>query len=143
MTRWEKKANMANGTRFSRRVLARTIAAKLVAEPSHQSHWLRVLAAHLVDQNRADEADLIIHDIEQELYEQAGQLTVHVTSARSLTDSTRQSLKKMLKDQTDAKQVVLTEKVDPGLLGGLIARSAHAELDASVRTKLNQLASIT
>lgn len=134
---------MAAGAQFSRRVLARTIAAKLVAEPSRQAHWTAVLAAYLVDQNRAGEADLIVHDIERELYEQAGELLVHVTSARPLKDDVRTALKKLMKEKTNAKQVVLTEKTDATLLGGLIARSADAELDASVRTKLNRLATIT
>lgn len=134
---------MAGGAQFSRRVLARIIAAKLVAEPSRQTHWMRALAAYLVEQKRIGEANLIIHDIEHELYDQDGQLLVHVTSARPLADSVRTELKKLMQEQTKAKRVVLTEKTDAALIGGLIARSADAELDASVRTTLNQLATIT
>jgi ATP synthase F1 delta subunit len=134
---------MAGGAQFSRRVLARVVATKLVAEPSRQTHWMRALAAYLVEQNRIGDAELIIHDIEHELYQQDGQLLVHVTSARPLVDSVRTTLKKLMQEQTKAKKVVLTEKTDSALLGGLIARSADAELDASVRTTLNQLATIT
>lgn len=130
------------GTTFSRRVIARTIAERLIAEPTRHKHWIAVLAAYLVEQNRVPEADLIVNDIAHELFEQDGQLLTHVTSARPLSETVRASLKKLLAEQTDAKHVILTESVDPSLLGGLIARTSDAELDASVRTKLNRLATI-
>ena len=128
--------------KFSRRVLARTIAAKLVAEPARQDYWVTVLAAYLVDHKRTAEAELVINDILHELYEQDGQLLARITSARPLTDALRAKLKQLLSDQTDARKVTLTEQTDPSLLGGLIARTSDAELDASVRTKINQLATI-
>lgn len=132
---------MAAG-QISRRVLARTIAGKLLGNPSRQSHWMQVLAAYLVDQRREAEAELIINDIERELFRQDGQLTVTVTSARPLTADIRASLTKLLTAQTKAKKVHLTENTDAGLIGGLIARTPDAELDASIRTKLNRLATI-
>jgi F-type H+-transporting ATPase subunit delta len=127
---------------FSRRVVARVIASKLVAEPARQAHWIKALAAYLVDTNRIHEADLIINDIEHELYTQDGQLLANVTSARPLTADVRKSLTAILADRTGATDITLTETVDPALLGGLVARTADAELDASVRTKLNRLATI-
>lgn len=130
------------GARFSRRVIARTIATALVAEPARHKHWLKVLAAYLVEQNRVNEAELILNDISRELFAQKGHLLTHVTSARPLSDITRHTLQHYLKQATNARHVTLTESVDPALLGGLIARTADAELDASVRTKLNRLATI-
>jgi F0F1-type ATP synthase delta subunit len=38
--------------------------------------------------------------------------------------------------------VDLSESIDRSLIGGLIARTPDAQLDASVRTKLKQLATI-
>jgi F-type H+-transporting ATPase subunit delta len=129
-------------SKVSRRVIARTIAAKLVAEPSRQDYWLKVLAAYLIDQNRIGEAELIANDITHELFEQNGELLVRIDSARPLNDSVRSSLKDLLKEQTGAKRVALTEQVDPSLLGGLIARTPSAQMDVSIRTKLKQLATI-
>ena len=128
--------------RFSRRVLARTIAQKLVAEPSRQEYWMQTLAAYLVDQKRVAEADLVIADIEHELYVQDGQLLVSVTSARPLTTDVRTALTKLLTARTKAQRVTLTEAIDPELLGGLVAKTTDAELDTSVRTTLNRLATI-
>ena len=35
--------------KLSRRIIARTIAAKLLAEPGKRKHWLQVTAAYLVE----------------------------------------------------------------------------------------------
>ncbi|MET1032882.1 MAG: ATP synthase F1 subunit delta [Candidatus Saccharimonadales bacterium] len=130
------------GTKFSRRVIARTVARKLVQEPARQEYWMRTLAAYLVEQKRVSEADLVVNDILHELHAQDGQLLARVTSARPLAESVRTSLRKILAEKTGAKKVILTEEIDPSLIGGLTARTADAELDASVRTKLNRLATI-
>ncbi len=128
--------------RASRRVLARTIAAKLIAEPARAKHWIQALAAYLVENKREHEANLIVTDIERELFEQDGQLVVSVTSARPLTGDVRSHLTKLLTDRLQAKKVFLTESTDAALIGGLIARTPDAELDASIRTKINRLATI-
>jgi F-type H+-transporting ATPase subunit delta len=114
----------------------------LLAEPSRRSHWLQVTAAYLVEHGMADDADLIINDIAHELFIQGGELLVHVTSARELSDSLRIELTATLKKATSASTIELSEYVDPSLLGGLVARTPDAILDASVQTKLKQLASL-
>lgn len=129
-------------SKVSRRVIARTVAAKLLAEPKHQAHWLKVTAAYLMEQHMVDDIDLFVNDLAYELHEQSGHLFVDVTSARKLTDAVRSELKHTLQNATGAKHIELAEHVDTALLGGLIARTPDAELDASVRTKLKQLASL-
>ncbi|HSD56214.1 MAG TPA: F0F1 ATP synthase subunit delta [Candidatus Saccharimonadales bacterium] len=129
-------------SKASRRVIARTVAAKLLAEPTQRRHWITALAAYLVEANRVDEVDLVVNDIAHELFEQKGLLVVDVTSARPMTDQVKSELIRVLKDATAAKEVSLTETVNSELLGGLIARTPDAQLDASVRTKLRMLAAI-
>lgn len=129
--------------KVSRRVIARTVAAKLLAEPARRAHWLQVTAAYLIEHGMAEDTDLVVNDIAHELYEQAGHLLVGVTSARALSDSLRRDLTHTLRQATGATSVELAERVDPALLGGLIARTPDAQLDASVRTKLKQLASLS
>lgn len=129
-------------SKASRRVLARTIASKLLSEPDRRKHWLQVTAAYLMDHGMDEDVDLVLNDIAHELHVQAGHLVVDVTSARKLSDSTREELVRMLKEAVGAKHVEITEKINPELLGGLIARTPDAVIDASVRTKLKQLASL-
>jgi len=126
----------------SRRVLARTVAAKLLAEPDRRAQWLKATAAYVTEHGMEGELDLLINDIAHELYEQGGHLVVNVTSARELTDTTREELKRTLQAATNATSVELSEVIDPSLLGGLVARTPDAVIDASVRTKLKQLASL-
>ena len=128
--------------KLSRRLLARTIATKLIEYPAERKHWLAALAAYLVEQNRTEEVDLIVNDIAHELHRQAGVLLVHVEAARPLTDSVRKDLKDLLSTATNAKRIELTEITNPELLGGLIARTPDSAIDLSVRTKLKQLATI-
>lgn len=127
----------------SRRQLARTVAAKLLAEPERREHWVRALAAYLVETDRTEEADQVINAIAHELLEQDGLLAVEVTSARPLTDDIRKELASYLKSATGARDVQMAEHVDPELVGGLIARTPNQELDTSVRSQLRRLASIS
>lgn len=129
-------------SKLSRRVIAQTIAEKLVAEPKRHSHWLKVLAAYLVDHKQADDIDLFVQDIAQAYFELTGELLVDVTSARKLTETIREELRRYLKSVTGAKHVALTEHVDAGLLGGVIARTPGGVLDTSVKTQLKRLTAI-
>lgn len=126
----------------SRRLLARTVASKLLAEPNKRSEWIKATAAYLVEHGMDKAADLVINDIARELYLQSGHLTVNVTSARELSDGTREELARMLTSATNATSVELSETTDPSLLGGLVARTPDAVIDVSVRSKLKQLASL-
>lgn len=129
-------------TKFSRRVIARAVVEKLLAEPTRQRHWMQVLAAYLVEQKTTDQADLLLNDIARELLERDGRLFTDVTSARKLSESLRIDLTKTLRELTGAKHVELDEHVDVSLLGGVIARTPDGELDASIRTQLRHLAAI-
>lgn len=128
--------------KLSRRDIVRGVTRHLIDEPADRQVWVRRLAAYLTQQRMTNQADLIINDIAHELEVQAGLLTVEVVSARQLADDVRQSLKAMLADESGAKDVVLYETTDSDLLGGFVARTADAEIDASVQTKLKRLASL-
>ncbi len=126
----------------SRRDIVRVVTRRLLDEPENRSVWLQRLAAYTVSHGMTDQVDLLVNDIAHELYEQAGILTVEVVSARELTDSLRTSLKELLQSETDAREVIIHETTDTDLLGGFIARTADAEIDASVQTKLKALAAL-
>jgi F0F1-type ATP synthase delta subunit len=126
----------------SRRDIVRVFTARLLSEPDQQAHWVQCLAAFLLMNNLVDDADLIINDVAYELQVQAGLLTVEVVSARELSDSVRTALRELLKSETGAASVVLHETTDQALLGGFVARTPDAEIDASVQTKLKKLAAL-
>ena len=128
----------------SRRDIVRVVTQHLIDEPQSRSQWIERLAAYVVSHKMINQADLLVNDIAHELHQQAGLLTVEVVSARQLTEEIRQSLRDMLQRETgdSTKQVVLHETTDQALLGGFVARTPDAEIDASVRTKLTKLASL-
>jgi len=128
--------------KFSRRVIARAVADKLLAEPTRRAHWMKVLAAYLIDQNMIDDADLLLNDIARELLIRDGHLLATVISARRLSDSLRKELTAALRKATGAQHVELDEHVDTALIGGLQARTPDGALDISIRTRLRQLAAI-
>jgi F-type H+-transporting ATPase subunit delta len=67
--------------------------------------------------------------------ERAGRLRVLVTSAVPLTDDHRESLRQELRAKY-RKEPVLTARVEPDLLGGLVVRVGDWLYDASVRARL-------
>lgn len=127
---------------FSRRIVARSIAGKLLAEPKRQGHWIKVLAAYLLERGAAEDAELVANDIAREIYLQSGHLYADVASAKPLSESACAKLKKLLAEATGAKHVELHPHTDKTLLGGFIARTPDQQFDASVRSQLKQLASI-
>lgn len=128
--------------KISRRALARAVAGQLLATGADSRKVMSSLAAYLVEHSMTDHADVIMNDIADELMLQAGLLTVEVTSARPLTADARQRLTVFLQTETGAKSVALHESTDESLVGGLVARTAAGEIDASIRTKLRQLTAV-
>ena len=67
-----------------------------------------------------------------------GETSAMVTAASKLTDGQITALKQALKAAL-GQEVMLEERVDPGLLGGLVVKVGSRMVDTSLRTKLNAL----
>lgn len=70
--------------------------------------------------------------------EVAGRVRATVTTAAELTTTTQDAVATALARST-GKKVVLETKVDPALLGGLVAQVGGRVYDASLRTRLERL----
>jgi F-type H+-transporting ATPase subunit delta len=68
----------------------------------------------------------------------AGRVRAVVTSATPLSPADLERVRRSLERRTQ-KKVVLEAEVDPGLIGGLVARVGDLVLDGSVRTQLDTL----
>lgn len=123
----------------SRRAVARTIAAKLIAEPDASAKWLAMGAAYLVQRGHVDRADQLVQDIARELLLQNGQLAASVRTAHALTDDVRTQLEALLQAKTGATAVTLSETVEPELLSGFVVTTPDYELNTTARAKLRQL----
>jgi F-type H+-transporting ATPase subunit delta len=69
-----------------------------------------------------------------------GETTAEVTSAHPLDDGQMAALKANLKSRVGS-DVAVDLQVDPAILGGLVVKIGSQQIDGSIRTKLNTLAS--
>jgi F-type H+-transporting ATPase subunit delta len=69
-----------------------------------------------------------------------GRVRAEVTSSAELTPATLDRVRRSLEQRT-GKKVIVTSKVDPDLIGGVVARVGDLVLDGSVRTQLEDLRS--
>ena len=67
-----------------------------------------------------------------------GEMSASVTAAAKLTEGQITALKQALKAAL-GKDVMLDERVDPSLLGGLVVKVGSRMIDTSLRTRLNSL----
>jgi F0F1-type ATP synthase delta subunit len=77
-----------------------------------------------------------------QLLQRYNHLTAAVASARKLSTEIKQLLSQDLKRRTHANEVEFIERIEPELIGGLVVTTPGAEMDSSVRTKLERLRQI-
>lgn len=70
-----------------------------------------------------------------------GEVSAEVTSAIPLSDAQSATLKAELKAMA-GKDVVVSAKVDPSLLGGLVVKMGSRMIDSSLKTKLSSLGAV-
>lgn len=111
------------------------IAGTLRLDPV-TTNFLGVLAAN----GRKAELAPAIRAFRQLAAAHRGETTAEVTSARPLEDDQIDALRKQLKSRA-GRDVTIDATVDPSILGGLVVKLGSQMIDASIRTKLNRLAS--
>ncbi len=99
------------------------------------SNFIGVLAQN----GRLAELRNVIRAVRQLASAHRGETNATVTSAHPLSDTQMAALKDRLKARV-GRDVTIDAKVDPALLGGLVVRLGSQMIDASIRTKLNRLA---
>jgi F-type H+-transporting ATPase subunit delta len=72
------------------------------------------------------------------LARERGETSASVTAAAKLTETQVTALKQALQAAL-GKEVLLEERVDPTLLGGLVVKVGSRMIDTSLRTRLNSL----
>ena len=72
--------------------------------------------------------------------EHRGEVTAEVVTARPLNDDQIAALGQQLRARA-GRDVTIDATVDPTLLGGIVVKLGSQQIDASIRTKLNRLAS--
>jgi len=94
----------------------------------------------VIDKGRQIYLRQIIAAFIEGYHERMGELVVNVTSAAELGDAQRKRLAQTL-SQKYGKEVILRERVDDGLLGGLVIQVGDSRIDGSLRTRLQSIGS--
>ncbi len=98
------------------------------------------LAAFLIDNNRVSELDSILRDVMELRAVQNGIVELNVTSAFELDKSSEDSIKAKVKEiYPKSETVVMHKKLDKTLIGGADIKFANANLDLTIKNKLNKL----
>jgi ATP synthase F1 delta subunit len=92
----------------------------------------------LIDNHRMPVVFRMRRELDRQWERQNRLLPVEVTSAIALEEATVARIGEQVGAQT-GRRVALTSTVDPDILGGIVLRVGNAILDASIRTRLEQL----
>jgi len=97
-------------------------------------------AGVLARNGRKNELRAVIRAFKRLAAEHRGETTAEVTTARPLNDDQLAALKAQLRTRA-GRDVAIDASVDPNILGGIVVKLGSQQIDASIRTKLNRLAS--
>jgi F-type H+-transporting ATPase subunit delta len=92
----------------------------------------------LIDRKRIDQLEGIEKAYHQLVDEIRGITRGEVASASPLDDAELDRIRKALSD-ISGKEVRLSARVDPSLIGGLVAKVGDKVFDGSIRSQLNEL----
>jgi F-type H+-transporting ATPase subunit delta len=96
------------------------------------------LVYFLVAKNRLRILANLVAEYKRLLNAYYGRETAEVTTAVPLSDEEKERLQERLARVT-GKKLVLTTQVDPGIMGGVVAKVGDKLIDSSVRTRLLEL----
>ncbi len=92
----------------------------------------------LIDRGRAGLLPEIAVAFAERVERAEGKVKLHVTTAVPMPDDLRARLLDRVRDETGL-EVILTEEVDPEIVGGLVLKTEGSLLDASVRERLSEM----
>ena len=123
--------------KYSRTQIANAVV-DMIAEHG-QEKATQALAEVLVATNSKIDRNLLMQDIARAAEERHGIANIHVETAREVSKTTIDRVAEYLKEEANVEDAIVTNEVNPQLIGGLRARSAELEVDWSIARKLNEL----
>ncbi|HEV2596199.1 MAG TPA: F0F1 ATP synthase subunit delta [Sphingomicrobium sp.] len=100
------------------------------------TNFLGVLARN----GRKNQLRAVIRAYRRLAAEHRGETTAEIVTARPLNDDQLAQLRQQLRTRA-GRDVIIDATVDPNILGGIVVKLGSQQIDASIRTKLNRLAS--
>lgn len=129
--------------KFSRAKLAKEIITRLDRGDSPEKISEQV-AAFLINAGKTSEISSLLRDCTKLRAERDGIVEVDAVTARPLDKDLEKYIEKTtLAHYKDAKKVVIHNRVDPDVIGGVSLSFVNASLDLSIRARLNKLKALT
>jgi F0F1-type ATP synthase delta subunit len=121
--------------------------AKVLAERSlgqvNTKAFSEQIAAYLLAERRTADLEPLLRDIMQYRADH-GIVEVVAISAHPLTDAIRSDIEQQVKSVVkDVKQIIISEELQPDVVGGIRLELPNQQFDLSVRAKLNRFKQLT
>lgn len=119
---------------------SRSSLVKYVVDNMSEPDIAEKVAGFLIDNGKVSELDSILRDVMELQATSKGVVELSVKSAFELDEQSKESIRVRAKQlYPNAKSVVIHEVIDKSLIGGADIQFANANLDLTVRAKLNRL----
>jgi len=93
----------------------------------------------LIDNSRIDLLPKIFHEYKKLLRTKNSLVVVKVTTAKALTISETEKVKKILENKYKGKEIKIKNIIDPTLIGGIQISALGESIDASLKNSLLEL----
>lgn len=124
--------------KFSRKDLAQYIAENL----DNNDALAEKIAGFLIDHGKVSELGSIMRDVIDVRAQVLGVVELTATSAFPLDNTAKNQIENLVKERfSGVSEIIIHEKIDKTLLGGVDLDFANANLDLTIRAKLNKLRS--
>lgn len=117
---------------------ARRSVLRDIAQQMGMLNHVRDLLQLLADRRRMRHLPEVADAFEAMAEARSGRVRAEVTSASALPPGYFAELEKVLREVV-GKQVVVVQKVDPSLIGGVVTRIGDQVYDGSVKSRLSEL----
>lgn len=109
----------------------------------NEPKFAKEIAAFLMTEHRTDELNSLMRDVMQYRADN-GIVEVTALTAHPVTAAVRSDIEKQVRAlYPSAKTVIVTERHDASVVGGVRLELANQQLDLSVRAKLNRFKQLT
>jgi F0F1-type ATP synthase delta subunit len=121
-----------------RRQLAYVIATRTL-DGSFDAKEIRSLAAYLLDEGRTGELSSLMRDVQQ-AWADRGTVEVVASAAHTLPDMAKREIEVLARRiYPQAKRIIITQRLEPSLIGGVRLSLASYQLDRTAKGQLQQL----
>ncbi len=101
------------------------------------------IAAYLLSERRTADLEPILRDIMQYRADH-GIVEVVAVSAHALTATVRKDIEQQVqRTMPEAKKIIITEAIEPAMIGGVRLEFPNQQLDLTVRAQLSRLKQLT